>query len=109
MDVFLLFKVKRYANNQGLGLGTVVKHLGAGFLQYLPREDIEAIDLQDLGDITSLKDLKINPDHVSLAQNLTNCIDELFAPMMKKKIIILILQFYTRIHRGFVGSKLCES
>ncbi|XP_035828367.1 uncharacterized protein LOC101855140, partial [Aplysia californica] len=59
-------KVKKYIKRQGVGIGTVIKHLGAGFVRYLPREDMEEIDLSDLGDLTTLSDLKVNIEHAPI-------------------------------------------
>ncbi|GFN96319.1 stereocilin [Plakobranchus ocellatus] len=59
-------KVKAYATGQGVKVGELLKYLGAGFLQVLPKEDIEAIDIDDLGGIEQLSEMGINFNHAPI-------------------------------------------
>ncbi|GFS08840.1 hypothetical protein ElyMa_001284000 [Elysia marginata] len=57
-------KVKTYATGQGTSVGQLVQNLGDKFLRYLPEEDIQLINIEDVGGVEVLKDLDISPNYV---------------------------------------------
>ncbi|KAK3760541.1 hypothetical protein RRG08_022825 [Elysia crispata] len=59
-------KIKTYATGQGTPVGELVQHLGDGFLRHLPEEDIEAINIQDVGGVEVLKDLEISSNYAPI-------------------------------------------